>query len=196
MRGNHDLDEHGLDYYGQLLEVIELTYHGSSKATFVLFKCEWFDPINAVRKHRKFNCLVDVNLARKWHGNNKDPFVFPEQVCQVYYCPYPSIRRARDEWQAVIPIKARGQIDMDIVDAPYQEDNSEMDVIFIDTDEITEPLNDTSGNLVDIDMDSIRRGNNVNLDDEEEAMWEDSESEDDSDEENIDEDLLVDDDDI
>lgn len=32
------------DYYGYIKEIIELSFHGDSELTLVLFNCHWFDP--------------------------------------------------------------------------------------------------------------------------------------------------------
>ncbi|XP_074300489.1 uncharacterized protein LOC141631763 [Silene latifolia] len=72
----------GVDYYGTLDEVIELTYtgdHGSYVA--ILFKCDWLD--NSARGmviHEQYK-LVDVNRKRKY--TKYEPFVLAYQVEQV-----------------------------------------------------------------------------------------------------------------
>ncbi|GJS44948.1 transposase, Ptta/En/Spm [Tanacetum coccineum] len=79
------------DYYGLLVEVLELNYHDSNgRCVVVLFKCDWFEPIQGVRVNRKHN-LVDMKYKSK--GCQNDPFILTSQVEQVYYAPYPSMTK-------------------------------------------------------------------------------------------------------
>jgi len=40
--GQYDTMEN--DYYGLLVDIVELEYTGSPTKKVVLFKCDWFDP--------------------------------------------------------------------------------------------------------------------------------------------------------
>jgi len=56
----------GVEYYGILQEVIELTYLGIAHMyKTILFKCDWFDSINGLNGHEQYK-LVDVNHTRKY----------------------------------------------------------------------------------------------------------------------------------
>lgn len=110
------------DYYGRLLEVVRLEYSGSLST--ILFKCEWFDPTpTGTRVHAQYK-LVDINHKRRF--NRYEPFVLASQAIQVYYCPYPSLKRDMVDWLAACKIKARSTIDFieenTPIDQSFQED--------------------------------------------------------------------------
>jgi len=57
---------YGVEYYGILQEVIELTYLGTHQLyKIILFKCDWFDSTNGFNIHQHYK-LVDVNHAKKY----------------------------------------------------------------------------------------------------------------------------------
>ena len=102
--------ENASDYYGQLIEILELEYPGYPFKRTVLFKCDWFDPSrHGTRRHPNYS-LVEVNQSRRF--NRYEPFILAMQACQVYYVPYPSLRRAQTDWIAVCKIKARAVVEM------------------------------------------------------------------------------------
>nr|XP_043611981.1 uncharacterized protein LOC122583665 [Erigeron canadensis] len=68
-----------VDYYGRILEIIELDY--SSSFSVVLFRCEWYQ----IEKDEF--ALTCVNLNKFCCSD--DPFVMPNQVHQVFYVPDP-----------------------------------------------------------------------------------------------------------
>ncbi|XP_057246684.1 uncharacterized protein LOC130589441 [Beta vulgaris subsp. vulgaris] len=79
------------DYFGILEEVIELVYHGNLAVyKTILFKCNWMDSDKGMNIHEQYK-LVEVNHTKKYP--KYDPFVLSYQVSQVYYAPYPSLRR-------------------------------------------------------------------------------------------------------
>ncbi|XP_074317550.1 uncharacterized protein LOC141653620 [Silene latifolia] len=98
----------GLDYYGTLNEVIELSYYAEQRVYMViLFKCDWFDNSPQGLSIHKVYGLVDVNEKKKLRGHN--PFVAAFQVDQVCYAPYPTIKKGNQgiQWSAVFKTKAR-----------------------------------------------------------------------------------------
>ncbi|GKC06877.1 ribonuclease H-like domain-containing protein [Tanacetum coccineum] len=93
------------DYYGLLVEVLEVNYHDSNgRCVVVLFKCDWFEPIQGVRVNRKHN-LVDIKYKSK--GCQNDPFILASQAEQVYYAPYPSMTKDLKDWWAVVKATPR-----------------------------------------------------------------------------------------
>ena len=102
--------ENASDYYGQLIEILELEYPSYPFKRTVLFKCDWFDPSrHGTRRHPNYS-LVEVNQSRRF--NKYEPFILAMKACQVYYVPYPSLRRAQMDWIAVCKIKARAVVEM------------------------------------------------------------------------------------
>ena len=75
----------GLEYYGRIEEIYELTFHGSKPLKHVIFKCYWFDP-HAVRRTPNLG-LVEVQQASVYPGD--DVYIVAQQATQVYYLSYP-----------------------------------------------------------------------------------------------------------
>ncbi|XP_061348406.1 uncharacterized protein LOC133293820 [Gastrolobium bilobum] len=146
VRGSQ-LESLEVDYYGVLIDIIQLDYLGQGHTKLLLFKCEWFDPSpQGTRKDRYGN--VEVNKSRKY--NRYDPFIFAQQAEQVYYTTYPG---RQQEWIGVIKTKARNIIpvtrvkETQSIDEPYQED-AIVDVhVHIADDDIHQNLVDTMTEL-------------------------------------------------
>ena len=99
------------DYYGRLIEILQLEYPRLPIKRTILFKCNWFDPtVNVGMKVHKQYFLVDVNQKRKL--SKDEPFILAMQAAQVYYVPYPSLRKDKSNWLAVCKVKARPVIDV------------------------------------------------------------------------------------
>ena len=111
IKGSNYIDHHENNYYGQLQEVVELEYPGWLVKRTVLLKCEWFDltPNIGTRVHPKYN-IVEVN--HQCIFNKYEPFFLVQQATQVYYCPYPSLRRDRADWWVVNKIKVRSVVEI------------------------------------------------------------------------------------
>ncbi|XP_039135719.1 uncharacterized protein LOC120273141 [Dioscorea cayenensis subsp. rotundata] len=172
------------DYYGILKEIIELEYPALLIKKVVLFKCDWFDPTPNVGKkvHKDYN-LVDINHKRRF--NKYEPFILAEQALQVYYAPYPSMKRDKVDWWVVCRIKSRSVIEIPITNFPFQDDEVEVHSIDMIDDAII-PLNDSNGAFVDVDDGH----DDVNLEDAAEPNLQETEMEDDEDAE--DDDMSVD----
>nr|GMD61463.1 uncharacterized protein LOC109179592 [Ipomoea batatas] len=152
---NYSIDES--DYYGRLVEVVQIEYPGLPVKRTILFKCEWFDPTNVGMKVHSQYKLVEVNHKRRF--NRYEPFVLAVQACQVYYCTYPSLRRDKLDWWAVCEIKARSKVEVpessisseeSLVPTPFQEEITEnQDLMQIDKD--PSHLNDPNGGVIELD---------------------------------------------
>jgi len=168
----------GVEYYGILEEVIELTYLGNGCLyKTILFKCDWFDFINGLNVHQHYK-LVDVNHTRKYP--KYDPFVLAYQATQVCFAPYSSMKNDRNHWWVVFKIKPRATIDAQVDETPFKEDN-----------------NDNPSILAELDMDEEAAMNDELVDDiqqeeeEEVDVGDESEvGEEDANEISIDEDML------
>ncbi|KAM3247020.1 hypothetical protein P3L10_008787 [Capsicum annuum] len=68
-----------IDYYGRLIEILQLEYNALPFKRTVLFKCSWFDPTpkHGTRVHPQYN-LVDVNKRRLF--NKYEPFIMIVQA--------------------------------------------------------------------------------------------------------------------
>ena len=71
-----------LDFYGQLIEVLQLEYPALPLKRVILFNCHWFDPTPnlGTRNNRRYK-LVDVNHTRRF--NRYEPFILAEQAMQI-----------------------------------------------------------------------------------------------------------------
>ena len=99
------------DYYGRLIEILQLEYPRLPIKRTILFKCNWFDPtVNVGMKVHKQYFLVDVNQKHKL--SKDEPFILAMQAAQVYYVSYPSLRKDKSDLLAVCKVKARPVIDV------------------------------------------------------------------------------------
>nr|GMC63030.1 uncharacterized protein LOC109179592 [Ipomoea batatas] len=152
---NYSIDES--DYYGRLVEVVQVEYPGLPVKRTILFKCEWFDPTTVGMKVHSQYKLVEVNHKRRF--NRYEPFVLAMQAAQVYYCTYPSLRRDKLDWWAVCKIKARSEVEVpessisseeSLIPPPFQEEITDNhDLMQIDED--PSHLNDPNGGVIQLD---------------------------------------------
>lgn len=137
------------DFYGQLIEVVELEYPGLPIKKTVLFKCEWFDTSSSGTVVHADYKLVSINHNRKY--NRYEPFVLAKQAIQVYYCSYPSLARSKSDWWAVCKIRTRSNVEFpmvhSIISPPLQEDALGDFSPIIDDDSI---LNHPNSGAIDI----------------------------------------------
>jgi hypothetical protein len=93
---SHDDDDTETDtYYGQIDEIWELDYVGLKVA---LFRCRWVtNGKRAVSKDKYDYVSVDLRVF----GYKNEPFVFANDVEQVFYVP----DLAKKNWYAVMPEK-------------------------------------------------------------------------------------------
>ncbi|KAH6783195.1 hypothetical protein C2S52_008154 [Perilla frutescens var. hirtella] len=96
------------DYYGRLLEVVEVDYPDLPTKKTVLFKCEWFDTSPAGTQVHPLYKMVSINYKRKYSGD--DAFVLASQAIQVFYCSYPSLNRSKIDWLAVCKTQAHAKV--------------------------------------------------------------------------------------
>ncbi|CAH9105731.1 unnamed protein product [Cuscuta europaea] len=80
--GENGIDVESIDYYGVLVEVLELQYLRGKRV--VLFRCKWWDVYDRQRgvKIDEYG-IVSVNFHRILKTN--EPFVLASQVSQVFY---------------------------------------------------------------------------------------------------------------
>ena len=116
------------DYYGLLVEVLEVNYRDSNgRCVVVLFKCDWFEPIQGVRVNRKHN-LVDIKYKSK--GCQDDPFILASQAEQVYYAPYPSMTKDLKDWWAVVKATPRSIYEVTQCSSEVADDNVDVEEFF------------------------------------------------------------------
>ncbi|PWA89857.1 hypothetical protein CTI12_AA106750 [Artemisia annua] len=127
LKGSNYSDE-STDYYGILVEIVQLEYLALPIKRVVLFKCDWFDPTPNVgmKVHKGYN-LVDVNHKRRF--NKYEPFILASQSSQIYYMSYPSLRHDKVDWWAVSKAKPKSFIDLPGVNLAFQDDENLSDWI-------------------------------------------------------------------
>ena len=96
------------------------------------------------------NNIIEIKHTSDYH--KYDPFILAKQALQVYYAPYPSLKRDKADWSAVFKMKARFTFDEKNIsdEQAYQADIEKNDEITITDDQIDfGPLNDESNVLVE-----------------------------------------------
>jgi hypothetical protein len=105
-----NIADDGVNYYGRLSDIVELSYR---KYKVVLFRCDWYDVHHkAGIKKDEFDFTL-VNFSRKIHSGDKldhDPFVFSSQVEQVFYAEDAKAKG----WHVVTRFKPRDIFDMGV----------------------------------------------------------------------------------
>ena len=74
----------GVEYYGIIEEIYELTFHGCKPLNPVIFKCHWFHP----RVTRRTPKLGLVEIRQDSVYPIKDVYIVAQQAVQVYYTSY------------------------------------------------------------------------------------------------------------
>ena len=97
----------GVDYYGIIEEIYELTFHGCKPPKPVIFKCHWFDP-NEVRRTPHLG-LVEIRQSSVYPGD--DVYIVAQQATQVYYLSYPCKTDDRlTGWDVVYKVSRHGKV--------------------------------------------------------------------------------------
>jgi len=95
---------HETNYYGIIQDILEFSFAGNKKLKVVFFFCDWFDPVNGVRKN-KYG-MVEVKHSQRMWGH--DHFILAHQVEQVYYLSYPCEKL--DAWWVVHKVNSRERL--------------------------------------------------------------------------------------
>ncbi|KAK1361241.1 hypothetical protein POM88_045715 [Heracleum sosnowskyi] len=134
-------------FYGELEEIIELSYKGTYGGYINLFNCRWFDSEKGIRVDN--HGIIDIDVHRSAYSN--DPFVLPTQTKQVYFTPSPGGDASKT--RAVINVDDNEVIELDGGDEPHEIDHESILVLDdIDTEEEEELL-------IDTDSESESQGN-------------------------------------
>lgn len=97
----------GIEYYGRIEEIYELTFHGSKPMNPVIFKCHWFDP-KTVRRAPNLG-LVEIQQSSVYPGD--DVYIMAQQATQVYYLSYPCRTDVRLQgWDVVYKVSPHGKL--------------------------------------------------------------------------------------
>ena len=90
----------GFNYYGQLEEILQLSFTGAYSVT--LFRCKWFNTNLKNKKIITKNNITSINISGEWYKD--EPFILASQAKQVFYIDDPV--RGRD-WKVVQEVNHR-----------------------------------------------------------------------------------------
>ncbi|XP_063942632.1 uncharacterized protein LOC135150300 [Daucus carota subsp. sativus] len=137
-------------FYGELEEIIELSYKGTYGGHINLFKCRWFDLEKGRRVDR--HGIVDIDLHKSAYSN--EPFVLPTQTTQVYYTPTPGRKRDRPpaNWQVVIHTPARRREEVIAGDVYQEQTLHRPNVINVEDDEVIQLDNKNEAHEIDPEL--------------------------------------------
>ncbi|CAH9070085.1 unnamed protein product, partial [Cuscuta europaea] len=112
--GNSGNGHENIDYYGVVIEILEMQYHEGNRV--VLFRCKWWDVHDKVRgiKTDEYG-FVSVNPNKQL--KTIEPFILASQARQVFYVTY----NANKGWQLVV--KNRPHIFCDMEDDDNDKSN-------------------------------------------------------------------------
>ena len=105
------------DYYGELRNVLELTYLGNNHV--YLFECDWWDTRDGTGMQRDEHC-TSVNTSRTWY--HTDPFILACQASQVFYL---NDTKLGSSWRVVQHMTHRNMYDIPTGTEKVHEENEE-----------------------------------------------------------------------
>ena len=119
-------DVDGVEYYGRIEQIYELTFEGSKPLNPIILKWHWFDP-GAVRRTPNPE-LVEIQRSSVYSGD--DVYIVSQQATQVYYLSYPCQTDDRlIGWDVVYKISSHGKLPIPN-DADYKIDPTTDEVEF------------------------------------------------------------------
>lgn len=153
--GVHTPGDDGVEYYGRVEEIYELTFEGSKPLHPVIFKCHWFNP-DEVRRTPNIG-LVEIRQSSVYVGD--DIYIVAQQAMQVYYIPYPC---QTDEnligWDVVYKVRPHSKLPVPI-DADYIVNTNTNEVEFFQEEGLEGrfeiDLTDLFGMEVDSESESV-----------------------------------------
>ncbi|XP_052198329.1 uncharacterized protein LOC127805620 [Diospyros lotus] len=98
-----------VNYYGKLVDIIELNYYGRFR--IILFKCKWANTITDRGIKQDALQFTLVNFSRLIHTGEREedePYIEASQAQQVYYVE----DVVEKDWSAVVHLKPRDLYDM------------------------------------------------------------------------------------
>ncbi|KAK6791438.1 hypothetical protein RDI58_010519 [Solanum bulbocastanum] len=107
IQGDVDGTDQTIEYYGVILEIIEVRYSGWPTKKIVLFRSEWFDPSHRGMKVDHQHNIIEVKHTRKYRSY--DSFIIAQNAKQVYYAPYP-LRRDKAEIDNVLDVAYQNDV--------------------------------------------------------------------------------------
>jgi hypothetical protein len=98
----------GVEYYGTIEEIYELSFGGSKPLNPVIFKCHWFDPQVTRSTHVNLG-IVEIRQDSTLPGD--DVYIVAQQAKQVYYLPYAcQTKEHLKGWYVVYKVSPHGKL--------------------------------------------------------------------------------------
>ena len=108
----------GVEYYGRIEEIYELSFQGCEPLNPVVFKCHWFDP--QMTRWTPNVGLVEIQHDLMMAGD--DVYIVAQQATQVCYLSYPYQTDDRLKgWDVVYKVSPHGKLPVSN-DADYNLD--------------------------------------------------------------------------
>ena len=167
------------DFYGVLNEILEVPIAGVIGLKTIIFRCNWYDT-SALGMRRARWGGIEINADRGYCKN--EPFILSSQADQVCFLSYPSSKRRRDNWCAVVKINPRGVLTTEN-DAQEMEVQQIDPVLQVENDAPVIPLELTTVNRLvhrDIDPEMINEFDDTVHDAEVDDEFQTTSNEDDS----------------
>ena len=97
----------GLNYYGRIEEIYELSFYGAKPFYPVIFKCHWFD--TRVTRWTPNLGLVEIRQDSVYPGD--DVYIVAQQATQVYYTSYACQTKGHLKgWDIVHKVSPHGKL--------------------------------------------------------------------------------------
>ncbi|KAM6552349.1 hypothetical protein CsatB_002157 [Cannabis sativa] len=166
----------GFDYFGELQEILHLSFSGAYSV--VLFRCKWFNTDPRKKKIIIENNITSINVSGVWYKD--DPYILASQAKQVFFVD--DLVRGRN-WRVVHNVHHR-QVWENILDASNETDdvdvvhdtNSSNFTLSVDLGELNVQRTNDSPTIVDVPQSSEIVANvDDSRDDEDEEIAEDLE---------------------
>ncbi|KAM6574759.1 hypothetical protein CsatA_023086 [Cannabis sativa] len=166
----------GFDYFGELQEILHLSFSGAYSV--VLFRCKWFNTDPRKKKIIIENNITSINVSGVWYKD--DPYILASQAKQVFFVD--DLVRGRN-WRVVHNVHHR-QVWENILDASNETDdvdvvhdtNSSNFTLSVDLGELNVQRTNDSPTIVDVPQSSEMVANvDDSRDDEDEEIAEDLE---------------------
>ncbi|KAL1215209.1 hypothetical protein V5N11_016976 [Cardamine amara subsp. amara] len=109
----------GLDYYGEITDILEVEYPGLVNLKCTILKCDWYDPTYGQGiKVTRFGVTI-INSSRRL--DKYDPFIIASQADQVCYLPFPRTSNVNDPWISVTQTNPRSRVEGTSYEEPLQQ---------------------------------------------------------------------------
>jgi hypothetical protein len=98
----------GIEYYGRIEEIYEVSFYGCKPLNPVIFKCHWFDPEVTRRTYSNLG-LVEIRQDSVFPGD--DVYIVAQPAIQVYYLPYACQNKEHLKgWYVVHKVSPHGKV--------------------------------------------------------------------------------------